>query len=160
MKILSLIAVSDGALIDRLFTMFDKDGNGFLNYTEFLKFIREPMSYKRLRAVVEVFNLLDKDRDGYITRENITDQWRSGALFADKEIAEELIRICDLDSDGNISLDEFTQYYESLSRVIDDDDHFVHMVRNSWHLLGSDTFKAKEYQRKVLATSPDNNFAQ
>ena len=47
-----------------LFNQFDKEGNGEINYEEFLLGVREPMNEKRRKLVEVAFYILDTDRSG------------------------------------------------------------------------------------------------
>jgi calcyphosin len=151
-RLLNLID-AQGINIEEIFDYFDEDHSDSINYEEFLKLIRPPINQRRLKAILEVFNLLDSDSSGFLTSQEVTDYWRSGALMADPKIAIELLRLCDKDGDGKISKTEFKEYYENLSRSIDHDDHFIHLVRNCWKVQGSDTKQAKTNYENVILNS-------
>lgn len=47
-----------------LFRAFDKDGNGTIDYDEFLRVVKGPMNPKRIALVKRAYAKLDKDGSG------------------------------------------------------------------------------------------------
>ncbi|CAB9511808.1 Calcium-dependent protein kinase [Seminavis robusta] len=94
---------------DQLFDSLDIDGNGFLDYSEFLTLqthieMCDDDEYK-LRAA---FNAWDTDGSGYISYRNIQDVFSINGEFAvNASTARAMIKNADLDGDGRISYSEF-----------------------------------------------------
>ena len=49
-----------------LFSYFDIDRSGTIDYDEFIRSIKGPMNQNRKRFVGQAYNKLDKDKNGYI----------------------------------------------------------------------------------------------
>jgi len=62
-----------------LFTHFDFDRSGLIEYDEFLRAIRGPMNAARKAIVMRCFNVMDKDGSGMIDIDDIR-----GVYTADK----------------------------------------------------------------------------
>ena len=60
-----------GIINDRLFEVFDKDKNGFLDPTEFLQGMVTLFSSNFEESVKFIFNFYDFDKDGLITKDDI-----------------------------------------------------------------------------------------
>jgi Ca2+-binding EF-hand superfamily protein len=54
-----------------LFSYFDVDGSGIIDYNEFLRAIRGPLNQNRKKIVAQAFKKLDKDGSGYIELNDI-----------------------------------------------------------------------------------------
>lgn len=60
-----MLGFSEGD-IQQLFTFFDYDRSGLIEYDEFLRTIRGPMNANRKRIVQKAFDVLDKDGSGQV----------------------------------------------------------------------------------------------
>lgn len=60
-----MLGFSEGE-IARLFTYFDYDRSGLVEYDEFIRTIRGPMNPARRAIVAKAFAILDKDRSGFV----------------------------------------------------------------------------------------------
>ena len=56
---------------ENLFRVFDRDGNGEINYDEFLRAIVGEMSQKRKNIVIMAYKHFDKDKNGVINIEDL-----------------------------------------------------------------------------------------
>eukprot|EP00941_MAST-03F_sp_MAST-3F-sp1_P004880 g4880.t1 len=133
---------------DELFSAFDRDKSGQVDFDEFLTVLRGPMSIRRLNLVGQAFNVLDASGDGQITIEDIEDKYDASkhpdVLSGKKSEREALIDFMNQwegfggDSDGIVTKEEFANYYRDISASIDDDDYFELMIRNAWNLKGGE----------------------
>ena len=53
--------------MDALFAELDRDGSGIVDFEEFVRFVRGPMSAARRSAVQSVFKRLDVSKDGVLS---------------------------------------------------------------------------------------------
>jgi Ca2+-binding EF-hand superfamily protein len=57
--------------VKKLFRIFDRDGNGEINYDEFLRSIVGKMNDRRKNTVIIAFKRFDADGNGYINIEDL-----------------------------------------------------------------------------------------
>jgi Ca2+-binding EF-hand superfamily protein len=62
---------SDSNEVAKIFKMFDRDGNGEINYDEFLRTIVGRMKENRRNIVTLAFKKFDKDGNGFINIEDL-----------------------------------------------------------------------------------------
>ncbi|EKM51108.1 uncharacterized protein PHACADRAFT_263081 [Phanerochaete carnosa HHB-10118-sp] len=86
----------------------DEDGNGTIDFNEFLTMIERNMRDIDSEEVTkEAFKVFDSDGDDYISPEELRRVMTSlGEKLSDMEVAE-MIREADADRDGKISYQEF-----------------------------------------------------
>jgi Ca2+-binding EF-hand superfamily protein len=134
----------NAAEIDAIFEEFDIDMSGGVSYEEFLRALRGKMNLKRKSAVQAAFRKFDSDGSGEVT---IADLEKSGYSAKDhpdvksgkyterKVLMDMLSRFEGGVGDGYVTEEEFIDYYaRSVSPSIDNDDHFVLLVRKAWRL--------------------------
>ncbi|OMJ74964.1 hypothetical protein SteCoe_25991 [Stentor coeruleus] len=93
--------------IDQIFERCDGDGNGFIDYTEFLTATinwKKELSHDRLEAV---FKMFDKDGSGKIGLDELKFLFGNDAKNIEDNVWEEMMKEADLDGDGEIDLYEF-----------------------------------------------------
>lgn len=146
-----MLGFSEGE-IGRLFTYFDYDKSGLVEYDEFLRVIRGPMNQTRKNIVVKAFAVLDKDGNGYVDINDIrgtynaarhpdvqsgkkTEQQILGEFLETFETAHNM-RNNDA-PDHIVTKEEFEEYYNNISSSIDRDDYFELMMNSAWNLDGS-----------------------
>eukprot|EP00040_Diaphanoeca_grandis_P005319 m.32331 g.32331 ORF g.32331 m.32331 type:complete len:164 (-) comp16625_c2_seq1:83-574(-) len=86
----------------------DKDGDGTIDYTEFLKMMTEKMAEKDTKEeILKAFSLFDDDKTGKISFKNLKRVARElGEKLTDEEL-QEMIDEADRDNDGEVNQDEF-----------------------------------------------------
>ena len=86
----------------------DKDGNGSIDFEEFLDMMTAKMSDKDTKEDIQkVFNLFDDDQTGKISLRNLKRVAKElGETMTDAELLE-MIERADSDGDGEINPDEF-----------------------------------------------------
>ena len=83
----------------------DIDGNGYIDYSEFLTCVVSN-SIEISKANLQIaFNALDKDGSGTISRGELQDALEA---LTDKQTIDKIMRDIDLNDDGEIDIEEFT----------------------------------------------------
>lgn len=106
--------------------------------------VRGNLPSRRRKIVHEAFQMLDVDGSGVL---DITDLKKIYRTFAhpdvvagvrtEEEVFGDFLAGFDTMNQDGISLSEFELYYEHLSTLIDKDEFFEAMVRNTWHMKGA-----------------------
>ena len=93
----------------------DKDGNGGIDFDEFLDMMTAKMNDKDSREDIQkVFNLFDEDQSGKINIRNLKRVAKElGETMSDAELLEK-IEQADVDQDGEISQEEFFSIIRSI----------------------------------------------
>jgi Ca2+-binding EF-hand superfamily protein len=140
-----------------LFTLFDHDKSGQINYDEFVRGIRGDMNDFRLTWVKQAFSMLDSDGSGVVDTSEMSrtyDVSQNPAVQTGKITPEEAMRQFmkhyDENMDGRITTDEFVENYQWVSSSIDSDDYFELMMRNAWHITGGEGWCANTSNLRVL----------
>jgi len=123
------------ALVEKAFSIIDKDGSGFLDMED----IKDAYKAEKHPDVI----------NGKRTAESVLIE------FLETFEAHHNMR-AGTQSDGRVDLEEFTEYYKNISVSIDDDDYFALMMNNSWNLRG-DASPYKKYE-KGWANEEATNF--
>lgn len=127
---------------EALLDFLDTDDDGLVNYDEFLYGIRGKPNQKRQAFIDKAFLKFDKDGNGSITAADLRVVYNcsqhpkviSGEMTEDEVFAQFLENFGDKNKDGTISRSEWNDYYAAVSANIDNDDHFVMLMRNAWKL--------------------------
>ncbi|KAH8174121.1 EF hand domain-containing protein [Sarocladium implicatum] len=128
-EFLSLPQISSNPLATRMIAIFDEDGNGDVDFQEFVSglsaFSSKGNKEQKLRFAFKVYDI---DRDGYISNGElfIVLKMMVGSNLKDQQlqqIVDKTIMEADLDNDGKISFEEFTKMVEntdvSMSMTLD-----------------------------------------
>ena len=138
--------------INNLFNYFDKEGNGYIKYEEFLNELCNNLNQFRKDILKQVFNKLDEKEKGFITVGIIRHEYnpkgnplvRQGKRSEDEILAEfldvleyhfNLLIEKNEDIDVNeleIDFEEFCNFYKNISLCIEDDKYFEIMVLSEW----------------------------
>lgn len=150
-----MLGFSEGE-ITKLFSHFDLDRSGLIEYDEFLRVIRGPMSAARKRIVAQAFNCLDKDGSGEVDINDIRGVYKAdkhpdvlAGKKTEQQILQEFLETFETahnmrsgtGPDHIITKDEFEEYYNNVSASIDNDEYFALMMNNAWNLDGSKVTK-------------------
>jgi len=120
----------------------DTDGDGFLNFDEFLKGVRGKLNPRRQAIVDKAFLKFDRNGDGAIDASDLKGVFNaslhpkviSGQMSEDEVFLDFLSCFGDKNRDGKIQRSEWNDYYSAVSASIDNDDHFVQLMRQVWKL--------------------------
>lgn len=135
--------------VHSLFSLFDSNRNGRINYEEFLREITGEMNEFRKELVRGAFKKFDHDGGSRVDVNNVKGLYsaslhpdvKSGKKSED-EILMEFLDTFELHyrmkhknlRDTTVSLEEFIEYYNNLSCSILDDEYFELIINNSWNL--------------------------
>ena len=94
--------------IFRMISDFDENGNGEIEFEEFLDMMTSRISDKNPKEDLKrVFNLFDDERKGFISVDNLKRVAKElGEQITDEELAEIVMR-ADLDLDQKLTFDDF-----------------------------------------------------
>ena len=102
--------------IDVIFTAADVDGNGEIDYEEFIALMCPSASdivekfrgkYKNLNDVKAAFKMFDRNGDGALSKDELASAMKSsGESYSDIEV-NAIFSLGDVDGDGEITLEEF-----------------------------------------------------
>ena len=139
--------------INNLFNYFDKEGNGYIKYEEFINELCGSLNQFRKEILKQVFDKLDQNEKGFITVGTIRHEYnpkgnplvRQGKRNEDEILAEFLdvleyhfnllIEKNDEDIDVNdieVDFDDFCNFYKNISLCIEDDKFFEVMILSEW----------------------------
>ena len=150
-----MLGFSEGE-IAKLFNHFDYDRSGLIEYDEFLRTIRGPMSAARKRIVMQAYSALDKDGSGVIDINDIRGVYtadRHPDVLAGKKTEQQILQEFletfetahnmrnSTGPDYEVTKDEFVEYYNNVSASIDNDEYFALMMNNAWNLDGKKVTK-------------------
>ncbi|KAL6637834.1 hypothetical protein ACP70R_025406 [Stipagrostis hirtigluma subsp. patula] len=111
---------SDQELNDMM-SEVDTDGNGIIDFQEFLSLIARKMKDgdgDGDEELKEAFEVLDKDRNGFISPTELrTVMINLGEKMTDEEV-EQMIKEADTDGDGQVNYDEFVLMMKNAERKI------------------------------------------
>ena len=101
---------------ENLFKSMDQDGNGKIDFNEFINAAVEQYSYFREEELLETFKIIDLDGSGKLSKMEI-----KTALLKDDKVSDEtvdkLVKEFDLNSDGEIDYNEFLLIMEKISII-------------------------------------------
>ncbi len=149
--------------VNMIFGYFDSDGDGSINFDEFLLGLTGPLNERRKKLVMQAFKLMDKTGDGQVTVEDLSGVYNvslnpdviAGKITEDEALRKFLDAFDSKEKDGIVTKQEFTDYYRNIGASIDSDDYFELMIRNAWHMSGGKGAYANTTCRRVLVTHED-----
>ena len=102
------------AELDDMIAQDDNDGNGTMDFPEFLSLMVKKMKDTSSdEKILDVFKSFDKDGNGYVSASELRSIMMSlGEILTDVEV-DEMIREADTNGDGQIDYDEFIQMMSS-----------------------------------------------
>lgn len=95
--------------ISSVISKVDKDGNGSVDFDEFLTMMQRRRSTGESDTELhQVFQIFDKNKDGYIDRDELYDMLsRLGEHITEEDVKEMIDEADCLDNDGKVSYEEF-----------------------------------------------------
>ena len=121
---------------------FDRDGNGQVDFNEFLRALKGDLNASRKRYIKMAYDKLDINKDGLVKLDDISkiyDASKHPDVLSGKKTHDqvfiEFMKLWDTqEKDGIVTFEEFCEYYSDVSASIDDDDYFAEMMRSAWKL--------------------------
>jgi len=136
---------------------YDVDGDGQINFEEFMRGLRDPLTERREAMVWRAFALMDRDGSGQIEAKDIAHlydvsqhrEFIEGTKTKDEILAEFLDSFDGVkgNNDGVVSKDEWHEYYTDLSVSVPSDDYFVQMMESTWNICEDES--DEEYTSKI-----------
>ena len=125
-----------------LFEYFDLDKDGNIAFDEFLVGVRSMPNPKRQALIDKAFLKFDRDGNGYIDAVDLRGVYncsfhpkvRSGEWTEEQAFREFLGNFNDKNRDGRITKAEWDEYYAAVSAGIEQDPHFVQLMKAAWKL--------------------------
>jgi Ca2+-binding EF-hand superfamily protein len=125
-----------------LIKLLDTDGDGCINFDEFLIGVRGSLNEKRQAMVDKAFLKFDNDGSGCIEAGDLKGVYTanmhpkviSGEMTEDEVFLEFLANFGDKNGDGKVDRKEWNDYYAAVSSSIDNDDHFVQLMKAAWKI--------------------------
>jgi len=150
---------------DMVMDFFDRDDDGCVSMTEFLRALRGEMNARREGFVKEAYSRLDKDGSGLVTLDDLVHTYdtsfhpevQSGKITHEEAVTEFMSQWDTLEKDGIVTYEEFLDYYKDLSASIDDDDYWELMMRNAWHISGGEGWAENTSCRRVLVVHTNDS---
>jgi calcium-dependent protein kinase len=103
--------------VNRMMEIIDVDGNGFIEYEEFLRATMDRNKLLTTENLKIVFDMFDKDRSGKITPDELKQ-----ILGKDSDISNDvwnqMVKEIDENEDGEISFEEFRKMMDKLLELI------------------------------------------
>merc|ERR1711916_342124 len=114
--------------LKKMVTDIDNDGNGTIEFVEFLGMMTAKMGEKDTREDIEkVFKLFDDDNTNKISFRNLARGAEELGENIDDEELQDMINQADRDGDGEINIDEFYRIMKKKGNFLEDlssDDDF------------------------------------
>ena len=100
------------------------------------------MNPKRQAIADKAFLKFDRDGNGHIDASDLKGVYNcsfhpkviNGEMTEDQVFLEFLANFGDKNKDGKIQRCEWSDYYSAVSASIDNDDHFVQLMKTAWKL--------------------------
>ena len=125
-----------------LLEYLDTNQDGVVSYDEFLVGIRGMPNETRMDIIWKAFAKFDKDGNGTIDNADLRVVYdcshhpkvQSGEMTPEEVFVEFLASFGDKNGDGIITKEEWADYYAAVSSNIDNDEHFVALMKNAWKI--------------------------
>ncbi|XP_071145478.1 calmodulin-like [Mytilus edulis] len=98
----------------KLIDEIDKEGHGFVNFTEFRKCMQQVLAkiHRDNEIYKRSFKKFDADGNGFIDKDELRQVLcAGGGRKMSEDEAEEMFNEADIDQDGQLTFDEFVDYF-------------------------------------------------
>merc|ERR1719424_60001 len=127
---------------DALLAHLDTNQDGNVDFDEFLRGIRGSPNADRQACIDVSFGKIDVNGISSVTASDLRVAYNAGAhpkvisgeITEDEAFLEFLANFGDKNNDGNITCTEWNDYYAAVSASIDNDQHFIDLMKNAWGL--------------------------
>lgn len=125
-----------------LLDYLDTNQDGYVNFDEFLVGLRGKPNEIRQDIINKAFHKFDKDGSGVVNSADLQGVFncdlhpkvQNGEMTVDEVFTQFLAQFGDKNGDGMITKSEWDDYYAAVSSNVDNDDHFVDIIRAAWKL--------------------------
>lgn len=123
-------------------TAFDRDDDESINFEELLIAIRGQPNQRRQDIIDNSFLKFDSEGIGYadvISLKSVFNASKHPKVLAGEMIQDQVFTVFlkhfnDFTGLGKIDRKEWNDYYAAVSSDIDNDEHFIHLMQNTWNL--------------------------
>lgn len=85
----------------------DKDGNGVIDYTEFITAAINKVAVLNQKNLISAFQIIDTDNSGMITIDELKQVFDNSGDKKDESLWEDIMKEVDQNNDNQISFEEF-----------------------------------------------------
>jgi calcyphosin len=132
-----------------LFKSFDKNGDGVINFEEFITVVKGPMNEFRSDLVLRIFKHIDVTMDGYMDVKQVLENFNASqhpdvksGKRKEKDVRKEFVDSFNQhheivnhgSADTRVYFEEFNDFCAHISSNIDSDAFFELMMSNAWGL--------------------------
>ena len=125
-----------------LLQYLDTNQDGVVSYDEFLVGLRGAPNETRMDIIGQCFAKFDRDGSGTVTSADLRVVYDtsnhpkviSGEMTPEEVFVQFLASFGDRNGDGVLTRTEWNDYYAAVSANIDNDNHFVQLMKNAWKL--------------------------
>mmetsp|Transcript_5301 Transcript_5301/g.9728 ORF Transcript_5301/g.9728 Transcript_5301/m.9728 type:complete len:196 (+) Transcript_5301:1032-1619(+) len=125
-----------------VFTYFDRNADGNIDFQEFLVGIRGKPNPRRQALIDKAFLKFDRDGSGWIDSSELSGTFNArlhpkvarGEMTEAQAFAEFMGNFADFNRDGRITREEWNEYFAAVSSSVENDEHFVQLMKLTWRL--------------------------
>ena len=139
LRLYGLAIVKEEAVL--LCRFFDKNASENINFEEFLYALRGKPNAERQAAIDLVYSKFDKNHVGYAEATELRKVFNcvKHPRYLNGDLSEDQIFFLYLknfsnSSEGRVSKKEWDDYYAGISVAVDDDAHFIRLIKNQFKL--------------------------
>ena len=158
-----------------IFTNFDTENTGEIDYDEFIRTIRGEMNEFRQSLVQKVFDKFDTKKTGEISFKELNNNYNvrnhpdvlSGKINEEEALKEFMDTfqetynyLCGTETNNIITIEEFMEYYENVSMTIDEDEYFEYLLNNTWDLGLDVKYKNEIEQQNIKENVEEKNIEE
>lgn len=138
--------------LSTVFSYFDSDKSGTIDYSELLKGLRGHLSPKNLVLAHQAFDSLDKGKTNVIDPQDLISNFNASkhpdvlqGFRTESEVLQEFLDTFDVGSTvpGKVVRDEFIEYYTNINAVIEEE-YLEVILRKTWGVNPPSDYKAKQ----------------
>ena len=163
-----MLGFSEGEMAT-LFSYFDVDGSGEIDYDEFIRQLRGPMKPFRKKIVMQAYNNIDSDKNGYLDINDIKGTYNAKShpdvlqgKKTEEQILMEFLETFEMHHnqrnnsapDHIVTQEEFIEYYNNISSSVDNDQYFELMMNNAWKINDGDRTAKKAWNNAGESGAP------
>ena len=127
---------------EKLVQYYDKDIDGYVYFNEFLVALRGEPNAERQEVIDKAFHKFEKDDSGMIDIRDLKGVFNankhpkvvSGEITQEQAFDEFSRNFNDHTGAGKIQQCEWNDYYAAVSASVEDDEHFIMLVKSTWQI--------------------------